>query len=184
MKKIMVLVMVLAMLLLSVPMVAQAGNDTTVSVVLQGSARPASGWVVPLTVNLFTPGANVMVDAPLYTFTQTTAKVGSTAVVALNIEPGTYDMTAVSEHTLTNVKLSVVADGSPVSMGTLLEGDVDMNDVVDNADLNLLKLSLNKAVGMPGFNPMADLNRNGMVNATDFGMLKLNQGKTSPVNVP
>ena len=76
---------------------------------LQGGGRPDAGYIVPLTVKFFTPGTNVLTGTPLYTFDLTTAKSGSTAITqASAILPGTYDISAVTPHCLTNVKTGAV----------------------------------------------------------------------------
>ena len=73
-----------------------------------------------------------MTDTPVEQFDLTTTKSGSTAICQCTVAPGTYDITAVSEHTLINVKRNVVIStpSTAVDMGTLLEGNAN-DDVVN-----------------------------------------------------
>ena len=81
-----------------------------VSVSLQG-ARSAAGYVVPLTIKLFTPDTppvNVLTATPVYEWTLTTdmVTVGQNSYAAAQMTElisDTYDVTVVSEHTLLNV---------------------------------------------------------------------------------
>ncbi|MDP2916310.1 MAG: hypothetical protein Q8O16_00100, partial [Dehalococcoidia bacterium] len=168
-----------------------------ISVVLQGGGRPttpaspSSGWVVPLVVKFFTPGANVTADTPLYTFNPTTAQAGtspnySAVAQCTNVMTGTYDITAVSPHTFLNVKRNVAISPSStsVSLGTLLEGNANDNNVINITDFGILAVSYSKLQGDTGFDPRADFDRNGRVNITDFGLLAINYLKLSPIVVP
>jgi hypothetical protein len=158
-----------------------------ISVGLQGSSRPASGWVIPLTVKFFTPGDNVLTDTPVYSFNLTTSQSGSTAIAQCpNILPGDYDITAVSEHTLLNVKLnvSVALPITDVYLDTLLEGNINNDDRINIQDFGILTATYGKQVNDPGYNAMADLDRNGLVNIQDVGLISANYNRISPVEVP
>ncbi len=93
--------------------VYQDGVTVGIQVNLQGANRPSQGWQVPIIVGFFTPGADVLVDAPLYSFSGTTTAIstqGGTRAYFLcpdPIEAGTYDITADSSTTLLNVKRNV-----------------------------------------------------------------------------
>jgi lysozyme family protein len=157
------------------------------SVLLQGGSRQDSGWVVPLTVKFFTPGADVMTAIPVYTFNLTTTKTGSYATAqCTGVLPGNYDITAVSEHTLLNVKrnVTVIAPSNTVNLGTLLEGNANNNNLINIQDFGLLATSYGKVTGDPLFSPMADFDRNGTVNIQDFGLLATNYLKIAPIEVP
>jgi len=100
-------------------------NMVSISVVLQGEGRPDIGWVVPLTLRFFTPGADVLNDIPSYEFMLTAEKSATTNVAACEatgIAPGTYDIAVHGEATLMNVKRNAVisAPRSSIDMGTLL----------------------------------------------------------------
>jgi hypothetical protein len=163
------------------------GAVFNISVVLQGGGRPDAGWVVPLTVKFFTPGADVLAAVPIYTFNLTTAKNGNTATaIPTAITPGTYDISATSEHTLCNVKRNVVINAlsAEVNMGTLLEGDANGSHAINIQDFGLLAASYGKSRGLAGFDERADFNRNDNINITDFGLLAANYGKHCPVEIP
>jgi hypothetical protein len=157
-----------------------------ISVVLQGgSSRPPEGWEVPITIEFFSPGANVMTGTPVARFDVTTTKSGSTAVCQCSALFGTYDITVVSEHTLLNVKRNVVIFGpsTGVGMGTLLEGNANDDGIINISDFGILAESYMKTEGEPGYDARADFDRNGIINITDFGLLADNYMKMSPVDV-
>jgi hypothetical protein len=165
-------------------------TNVTIMVAFQGSTRPDSGWIVPLTVKFFTPGATAPVDVltaePVYTFTLTTAKSGDMAVAqAGDVTPGTYDITATSDHCLCNVKRGVViaASATDVNMGILLEGDADGNHKVNILDFGLLAATYGKQRGQTGFDERADFNRTNNISILDFGLLAANYGKHCPVEI-
>jgi hypothetical protein len=162
-------------------------GEATISVMLQGGLRPEIGWVVPLTVKFFTPGADVMLDIPTYTFNLTTARAGGYATaLCTGVIPGDYAVTAVSEHTLLNVKRSVtIAPGSnAVNLGTLLEGNANNNDRVNILDFGILATAYGKSKGNAAYNPMADFDRNDIINIFDFGLLATNYLKLAPIEAP
>lgn len=156
------------------------------SVVLQGGSRPDTGWVIPVTVRLFIAGGNILSDAPLYIFNLITTKSGATATCnATGIQPRTYDITIVSEHTLMNVKRSVVISSPStwVNMGTLLEGNANDDFLVNISDFGILAVSFMRTSGQPGFDARADFDQNGIIDISDFGLLAVNFMQTSPQTV-
>jgi hypothetical protein len=163
------------------------GATVDISVLLQGDSRPGSGWIVPLTVKFFNPGADVMTATSIYTFNLTTAKNGNNAVAqCTGVTLGNYDIAAFSEHTLLNVKRNVTINMPllPVYLGTLLEGNANNNDRVNILDFGLLATSYGKSKGNVAYNPMADFDRNDIVNIFDFGLLSMNYLKIAPIEVP
>ena len=160
--------------------------DVDINVTLQGGGRPDAGWVVPLTVKFFDNSTGVP-GTILYTFTENTTKSGSTAIVQTSgILPGTYDISAVTSHCLTNVKNGVVitAPLTAIDLGTLLEGNADDNDIINITDFGVLAASYGKSSGDSGYDARADFDRNGIINIADFGLLAANYGKIAPVEVP
>ncbi|MCL0095651.1 cohesin domain-containing protein [Dehalococcoidia bacterium] len=165
-----------------------------ISMVLQGGARPDEGWEIPVTINFFQPGADVLADTPVKSLTVTTVKVEDRAVAQVRIAPGTYDVTVASETTLINVRRNVdipppvvliVDPPTPVvDMGTLLEGNANGDHVINIADFSILAGSFGKAEGDEAFDRRADFDRNGIVNIADFSLLAGNFMKTSPVEIP
>ena len=160
--------------------------NVVVTVTLQGSGRPdPAGYVVPLTVNFFTPGADVLTAAPLYTRSLTTAKSGSTAVAtATAIPSSTYDISAVTTTCLTNVKRGVVitAPLTALNLGTLLEGNANDDNIVNITDFGILAATYGKST--PDYDNRADFDGNGIINIADFGLLAANYGQSAPVGVP
>jgi elongation factor P hydroxylase len=158
-----------------------------ISVSLQGGSRSDSGWIIPLSVKFFNPGADVMTATPIYSFNLATAKVGGYATAQCSgVMPGNYDITALSEHTLLNVKrnVAITSPSTPVNLGTLLEGNANNDDRINILDFGILASAYGKGKGQTGYNAMADFDRNEIVNIFDFGLLATNYLKMAPVEIP
>ncbi len=163
---------------------ASTGN-VVVAVTLQGGGRPDDGFIVPLTVNILRTSDNFT----LYTFTENTTRVGltySASAFVSGIISDTYNISAVTAHSLTNFKQGVVitAPSTDVDMGTLLEGDADGSNVVNLDDFSLLAKTYGKSTGESGYDARADFDGNGIINIADFSLLAANYGKSAPVGVP
>jgi len=162
---------------------------------------------VPLTVELFTPGSQVVSipggaakDTPAATYTTTTVDAGipveqgGTTIaytVTFEIEDvplGTYDITVVSPHTLVNVRLGADITSSPatIDMGTLLEGNCNDSYQIDGTDFSILAVSFFKGVGQEaeGYDPTADFDKSDFVDGSDFSLLAANFFDYSPIEVP
>jgi hypothetical protein len=162
------------------------GALVDLSVVLQGGSRPPEGWEVPITIKFFSPGVDVMTDIPIYEFHLTTTKSDGTATCqCVGVMPDNYDITAVSSHTLINVKTGVVISppSTMVDMGTLLEANANDDSIINISDFGILAVSYMKTDGEPGYDTRADFDRNGIINISDFGLLAVNYMKMSPVDV-
>jgi len=162
--------------------------QVTVSAVLQGDGRPDEGWIVPLTVKFFTPGADVLNDTPTYKFNLTTARsaTGNTAICeATGITPGTYDITTIGKYTLMNVKKNVVisAPKTSVDLGTLLEGNANQDNIIDLDDYALLSMSWLTSKSQVEFDARTDFDCNGLINASDLWLLSANWLRNSPVQI-
>ena len=48
--------------------------------------------------------------------------------------------------------------------------------MVNTSDFTILKRTLGKSVGDPGYDPRADFNGDNMINVSDFNLLKVNFG--------
>lgn len=158
----------------------------SISVVLQGDDRPDAGWVVPLTVKFFTPGADVLNDTPTYEFNLTTTKSGNSAVCeATGVASGTYDITAISEHTLVNAKRGVVisAPNTSVDLGTLLEGNAEQDNIVNLDDYAILSMCWRTSEGQAGYDTRTDFDRNELINMADLSLLAANWLSCSPVEI-
>jgi len=174
--------------IVSIGPVAPAGASVSISVFLQGDSRPDAGWVVPLIVKFFTPGANVLNGTPTYEFNLTTARstAGSTAVCeAMGVAPGSYDVTARSESTLMNVKRSVVisAPNTSVDLGTLLEGNANQDNIIDLDDYAILSTCWLASKAQACFDLRTDFDRNGLIDAADLCLLAANWLRSSPVQI-
>ncbi len=158
-----------------------------VTVELQGDGRPVSGWNVPLTVKLFSPGADVLHDFPMYNFELTTAKSGEAAMVTIpSVYPGTYDISTVSPHSLTGVKRGVAISGASfaVDLGQLLEGNANGDNSINAADMQVLLDAFGNRSGQAAYDDMADFDMNGIVDISDFGIIAGNYSRTAPVVMP
>jgi dipeptidyl aminopeptidase/acylaminoacyl peptidase len=165
--------------------------DINIRVTLQGGSRPDAGWVVPLTVKLFTPGTstpvNVLTAAPVYTFNPTTLRNGTNAVAQISgVTPGTYDISVVSPGCLTNVRRGVIisAVANDISLGTLLAGNANDDNKINIQDFGVLAASYARGVGETGYDARADFDRSGRINIADFGLLAASYAKNAPVAVP
>ena len=151
---------------------------------LEGSSRPDQGYEVPLIVDFFTPGADVLNDTPVYGFGCTTTKDGDNAkAICRAIAPvGIYDITVVSDHTLMNIRrnVEITAPSTSVSMGALQEGDANGDGIINIADFGILATSFMKSKGDGEYDPKADFDCNGIINIADFGLLAGNYMKASP----
>jgi len=160
----------------------------SISVVLQGDGRPDVGWAVPLMVKFFKPGADVLNDTPAYEFNLTTTKsaAGNTAVCeATGLAPGVYDITVLGQSTLMNIRKNVVisAPQPSVGLGTLLEGDVNQDNIVDFDDYTVLSTCWLASKEQVEYNAGADFDRNGLINAADLSLFAADWLKTSPVEI-
>ncbi|MBN1401832.1 MAG: hypothetical protein JXA74_13400 [Anaerolineae bacterium] len=129
-------------------------------------------WITNLRVNIFEPGA----EEPL----ETNARIptyddGSFFFYVTNT--GIYDVGLKSAHALENRLYSVeITRGATLNLdfGTLLEGDVDDSNLIDEQDLDLLS----DAFG--GTSSQADLDQDGSVTVLDYSWLYTNFGKAGP----
>jgi hypothetical protein len=167
--------------------IGSAAAVVSISVGLQGDDRPDAGWVIPLTATFFAPGADVLNDTPTYQFNLTTTRIANAAVCeATDVAPGTYDITALSEHTLMNVKRNVVisAPKTSVDLGTLLEGNANQDNTIDFYDYAILAMCWLAFEPQAEFNAMTDFDRNGLINISDLRLLAADWLSTSPVEIP
>jgi hypothetical protein len=160
----------------------------TISVALQGDNRPDAGWAVPLVVRFFTPGADVLNDAPVFKFNLTTTKSpdGAAAVCeATGVAPGTYDITVQGNYTLMNIRKNVfISDpNTSVDMGTLLEGDTNSDDRIDFDDFTIFSMNWLVSESQANFDIRADFDRNGQINIADLCLLANNWLSSSPVEI-
>jgi hypothetical protein len=175
--------------------IGPVGATVSISVALQGTGRPDAGWVVPLTVKFFPPGANVLIvkmpdgnDAPTYNFQLTTTKSvdGNEAICEVSgVTPGTYDVTVRGEYSLMNVKRGVIisAPKTSVNLCTLLEGDANQDNIINLYDFAILSMSWLAFKAQVGYDTRTDFDRNGLINAADLYLLAANWLRSSPVEI-
>ena len=135
---------------------------------------PHSAWALDLFrgssggITIYAVGGST----PLATFSATTDSAGDFSVTLVGISPGTYDLVVKGAHTLSNRLNSVTLPASgTVSFGTLREGDVNWDEVVDGQDISAMIPSLFKSSGDSGFVTEADLNHDGVVDGQDISVL-------------
>jgi hypothetical protein len=150
------------------------------------NARSASGTValgqytaspngVPVTITIKDAGNNVVQTANVtldgsghYSFVPT-----------VSVAPGTYTVTAKGSHWLRKAVANVTitsAGFSGVSC-TLLNGDVNGDNVISLSDFTALRTAFGSTPSDPNWNPNADLNGDGAVSLGDFTILRTNFGQ-------
>jgi len=127
--------------------------------------RPSSAWSVSLVFELWS--GDQLVSGPA---TLTTDDSGE--FVLSNLAPGLYDLRIKNSHTLANLKRAILLMPglNAVSLGTLLEGDANDDNVIDIVDFSLLR-----AVFGTG-NMSADFNQDGIVDVFDFSLFRSHFG--------
>jgi hypothetical protein len=168
--------------------IGPAEVPVSISVTLQGDGRPDAGWTIPITVNFFTPGSDVLNDSPACKFTLTTRRsaAGSTTICeAAGIASGTYDITAFGGSTLVNVRRNVIISPpqTSVDLGTLLEGDVNNDNTINLDDFAVLSESWLKLSPQEEPGEDADFDRSGLIDAADLWLLATNWLRKSPVEI-
>ena len=66
----------------------------------------------------------------------------------------------------------LVSGTNPLETGTLAEGDANNDNCVSVQDVGILKNTLGKSVGDPGYDARADFNGDSTISITDFNLLK------------
>ncbi len=109
-----------------------------------------------------------MISAP-------TANEGS---FQLSAPAGTYTLVAVANGFLSAQGSVTITSGSSVTQPTvtLLAGDIDNNNVIDQFDAMTIGMSYNTATPAA-----ADLNNDGIINVLDLELLAQNYRKTGPI---
>ena len=131
-----------------------------------------SGQVIaskPVTVNLFNSDGSIA----------STVTANPDGSFTISAPAGTYTTVASSSGFL-NAQASVaLADGasSTLTVITLLAGDIDGNNVIDQFDA--LTIGMNYNAAEPS---IADLNNDGNINVLDLELLAGNYRKTGPIN--
>jgi hypothetical protein len=95
----------------------------------------------------------------------------------VQVAPGTYSVVATASGFLSSEGSITVTAGSTSTMPTisLLAGDIDGNDVIDQFDALTIGMSYNASTPSE-----ADLNNDGVINVLDLELLASNYRKTGP----
>ncbi len=138
------------------------------AVTVDGTSTQTVSWAVAGTDVAPVSAANVKITLSVdggvtfpYTLAASTPNSGSKAVVLPNLNSSTA---RVKVEAVGNVFFDV----SNANFTIRLTGDVDGNGVVDCADLAIVKASMGKSTGQPGFDARADVNSDGVVNVRDL----------------
>ena len=96
----------------------------------------------------------------------------------LTAPAGTYTLVAVASGFLSAEGSVTLASGSTVTQAdvTLLAGDIDANDIIDQFDAMTIGMSYNTPTPAA-----ADLNNDGIINVLDLELLAQNYRETGPI---
>lgn len=129
------------------------------------------------TVNLYTPNTATLIG----TYNITVGTTGAFTVAGLPI--GTFDVIVnVDGYLAKGIEDVVIAAGpNSLAVGSILNGDVNNNNVVNLLDFSLLNTSFGTSVGNPSYNALADLNCDGVVNLIDVSILNVSFAQAGAV---
>lgn len=135
-----------------------------------GRQRPPSdSWAQPLTLRLANPA-----DAKvLGTYKGTTDRNG--VAFYQNLPAGTYNVHVKGPHSLQAARANIVLQAGTtinVDMKVQVEGDLDGDNCVTVNDMAVVQSMLGTHKEIPGFNPSADLNNDGIVTMADISLLR------------
>ena len=143
------------------------------SVTLQrpNAPPPHPSWAVPVRFVLYPIGdPDTVCHEWGLTLDESGRWSGSLAMV-----PGLYDVRIKNVHTLRNVQRN--ADFSRpmiINMGELHEGDANDDNRIRITDFGILRNAYFTNEGDLGFDPRADFDENGCIDARDFDLLRAN----------
>lgn len=166
------------------------------TITLQGAQRPnPDGWegnapsnAVPVTFRFFDEDSDVLDpnNATATYICQSMEKAQGDSFGTCNIPDvatGTFDITVMGPHTLTNVLRGVVITNgeNTLNIGTLVDGDADENGSVNILDVGLLIGSWLQGCGDAGYNSNTDFDNNCSVNLLDVGIFVGAFRSSSPI---
>ena len=122
----------------------------------------------PVTINLYDLSDTLVA----------TVQANVDGTFSISAPPATYTVTAEASGFLGAEGPAVLTEGATTTMPTetLLGGDIDGNDVVDQYDAMTIGMSYNTATP-----EAADLNNDGVINVLDLEIVALNYNLTGPV---
>lgn len=144
---------------------------------LQGRPPDGISWVTPLVLTMIQDG---IVVGTSHVSTDT----GGTFRIA--VPAGHFDLCVKSPRALSQRVNDVELAGynNPVEFGTLREGDVDNNDVIDINDSELLADAQGSVPGDANWDDRCDFNRNGAVDLQDYALMYTNFGQVGECGSP
>jgi hypothetical protein len=100
-----------------------------------------------------------------------------------DIPAGNYDIAFKASHWLQSVTSNVNVQGTAATgpSVSLLNGDVNGDNVVEDQDYSLMGVAWYSSVGDPNYNVNADLNGDGSVEDQDYSIMGLNWYKSGDV---
>ncbi len=122
----------------------------------------------PVTVSLYDAGNNLVASVP----------ANPDGTFNLTAPAGTYTVKATASGFLSASGSATITSGGSTSMPnvTLLAGDIDSNNVIDQFDA--LTIGMNYNASIPA---AADLNNDGTINVLDLELLAANYRETGPI---
>ncbi len=135
-----------------------------------------------ITFDEISPGApwtEVEDHGSLFYFDAQTSNAG---IIELMVEPGTYDIRVKGTTTLKNLVTGVVANAPgpvEVDIGTLIEGDVNGDNMVTGLDYSAVIMCFGYEVSNPSSpepTPMCDFNNDGYATGLDYSAVIMNFG--------
>ena len=148
----------------------QVPTSSPTLVSTQPSGEALTGQVFaskPVTIQVFDSG-NQLVG---------TEMASEDGTFSLDVPAGTYTVVASASGFLRAQASVTITDGVTTTLPdiTLLAGDIDGNDVIDQFDAMTIGMSYNTALP-----PAADLNNDGTINVLDLELLAQNYRETGP----
>jgi Dockerin type I domain len=142
-------------------------------------AQPSAQQQLPITLTLRIGSTEIDYG------TQNTDPTGHFTVSVGSLVSGTYSWRVKGSKSLANAG-SLALTGAPVTnidMGLMLTGDANNDNVVSSVDFNILRLTMNKTLGDPGYDARADFNEDRVISIVDFNLLKgnYNRGGAPPI---
>lgn len=132
------------------------GAAGTFSFAAKDTASFVFGPMVPASATLAS-GASIL--------TRATLRVGATVPVGTR-DTLTVTATSATDPTVRNFAVLTSSVTSP-----LLRGDVNRDGIIDCADLTLLRVSFGTRISGGGFNPILDLDGNGVIDIRDLAIV-------------
>jgi N-acetylneuraminic acid mutarotase len=143
------------------------GANLTLNVTLQGRDSDHSGST---TVDFYLSSD---LSAPAYSFSLTADAAGD-MVLPQSIAIGDYEVVVNRPGYLQHIVAMSVTGTATESLGMLLAGDINEDNLVDISDFSILASAFLLGSSDPGFEPLADYNADGLIDISDFSILAQN----------